>query len=128
MALTKHRGLGRGLDALLGGEEAARTDALATLPVGAIRPGKYQPRTRMDSTALGELAASIKTRGLMQPVLVRPLDRERYEHHVVYLTSADGLRPEIEALGMEAILARTVMTTAEGKRALARTVLRRIQP
>ena len=79
MALTKHRGLGRGLDALLGGEEAARTDALATLPVGAIRPGKYQPRTRMDSTALGELAASIKTRGLMQPVLVRPLDRERYE-------------------------------------------------
>lgn len=79
MALTKHRGLGRGLDALLGGDEAARADALATLPVGAIRPGKYQPRTKMDSTALGELAGSIKARGLMQPVLVRPLDRERYE-------------------------------------------------
>jgi len=74
----KRKGLGRGLDALLGGDEAAR-DTLATLPVGRIRPGRYQPRTRMDQEALAELASSIKSQGLMQPVLVRPVDRERYE-------------------------------------------------
>ena len=74
----KRKGLGRGLAALLGGDEAPR-DTLATLPVARIRPGRYQPRTRMDQEALAELAASIQSQGLMQPVLVRPVDRERYE-------------------------------------------------
>ena len=74
----RRKGLGRGLDALLGGDEPPR-DALPTLPVSRIRPGRYQPRTRMGQEALAELAASIKSQGLMQPVLVRPVDRERYE-------------------------------------------------
>ena len=74
----KSRGLGRGLDALLGGDEQPR-DALLTLPVGRIRPGRYQPRTKMDQQALAELAASIRSQGLMQPLLVRPVDRDRYE-------------------------------------------------
>jgi ParB family transcriptional regulator, chromosome partitioning protein len=79
--MNKPKGLGRGLDALLGGDESPRRDASATLPVGAIRPGKYQPRTRMDEQALAELAASIKAQGLVQPVLVRPIHGapERYE-------------------------------------------------
>jgi len=77
--MSKPKGLGRGLDALLGGSGEAPRDALTTLPVGRIRPGKYQPRTRMGQEALAELAASIKTQGLMQPVLVRPVDRDRYE-------------------------------------------------
>src|SRR6185436_601813 len=77
-------GLGRGLDALLGGDESgSRKDAMATLPVAAIRPGKYQPRTRMDEKALAELAASIRAQGLMQPLLVRPVGssngRDQYE-------------------------------------------------
>ena len=76
--MSKPKGLGRGLDALLGGAEVPR-DALATLPVSRIRPGRYQPRTRMGQEALAELAASIKTQGLIQPVLVRPVDRDRYE-------------------------------------------------
>jgi ParB family transcriptional regulator, chromosome partitioning protein len=76
----KPKGLGRGLDALLGGDEPPRRgDALATLPVGRIRPGKYQPRTKMDQQALAELAASIRSQGLMQPLLVRAVDRDRYE-------------------------------------------------
>src|SRR6185369_15364141 len=74
----KPKGLGRGLDALLGADEPPR-DALLTLPVAHIRPGRYQPRTRMDQEALAELAASIKSQGLMQPVLVRPVDGGRYE-------------------------------------------------
>jgi ParB family chromosome partitioning protein len=77
--MIKPKGLGRGLDALLGGDAPAPRDALATLPVGRIRPGKYQPRTKMDQQALAELAASIRSQGLMQPLLVRPVDRERYE-------------------------------------------------
>lgn len=76
--MNKRKGLGRGLDALLGGDEAPR-DTLTTLPIARIRPGRYQPRTRMDQEALAELAASIQAQGLMQPVLVRPVDRERYE-------------------------------------------------
>ena len=74
----KPKGLGRGLDALLGAEGAPR-DSLLTLPVSRIRPGRYQPRTRMDQQALAELAASIRTQGLIQPLLVRPVDRDRYE-------------------------------------------------
>jgi len=75
---TKAKGLGRGLDALLGGDEAPR-DSLLQLAVSRIRPGRYQPRTRMDQQALAELAASIRSQGLMQPLLVRPVDRDRYE-------------------------------------------------
>ena len=78
--MNKPRGLGRGLDALLGGEDTTpRKDAMASLPVGSIRPGKYQPRTRMDQQALAELAASIRAQGLMQPLLVRPVGRDQYE-------------------------------------------------
>lgn len=76
----KAKGLGRGLDALLGSvTEAGPRDALLTLPVARIRPGRYQPRTKMDQQALAELAASIRSQGLMQPLLVRPVDRDRYE-------------------------------------------------
>ncbi|MDR1888696.1 MAG: ParB/RepB/Spo0J family partition protein [Zoogloeaceae bacterium] len=80
----KTRGLGRGLDALLsGGSDEKRPDEQRQLPVDRLRPGKYQPRSRMDEAALAELAASIQAQGIMQPILVRPVDAtpgaERYE-------------------------------------------------
>jgi ParB family transcriptional regulator, chromosome partitioning protein len=75
MATKKLKGLGRGLDALLGGDsQPAPSKAPSSLPITQIQAGKYQPRTRMDETSLSELAASIKTQGIMQPVLVRPLE------------------------------------------------------
>jgi ParB family chromosome partitioning protein len=80
--MNRPKGLGRGLDALLGGGDEApprEKDATGTLPVKAIRPGKYQPRTRMDEQALNELAASIKAQGIMQPLLVRPVGNGSYE-------------------------------------------------
>ncbi len=77
--MNKPKGLGRGLDALLGGDDAPRKDSVATLAVGSIRPGKYQPRTHMDEQALKELAASIRAQGLMQPLLVRPVGRDQFE-------------------------------------------------
>lgn len=83
MATKKPKGLGRGLDALLGadapaidniGKAPAKPEGLpSTLPVSKMRAGKYQPRTRMDEGALGELAESIRTQGIMQPILVRAL-------------------------------------------------------
>jgi ParB family chromosome partitioning protein len=82
MATKKLKGLGRGLDALLGGdmdEVPAPPGAPSSLALSQLQAGKYQPRTRMDEGALNELAASIKTQGIMQPVLVRPVDGGRYE-------------------------------------------------
>lgn len=69
----KLKGLGRGLDALLAGNEAQNREQQRSLPVGSLQPGKYQPRTQMDATSLEELAASIRAQGLMQPILVRPV-------------------------------------------------------
>ena len=79
----KLKGLGRGLDALLAGNESQGKEQQRALPVGSLQPGKYQPRTQMDSVSLEELAASIRAQGLMQPILVRPVSEkfgeDRYE-------------------------------------------------
>jgi len=82
--MAKMKGLGRGLDALLGGDETpatapAQTDRQSELKIEQLQPGKYQPRSHMDEAALKELAASIKAQGIMQPILVRPVAGGRYE-------------------------------------------------
>ena len=85
MAAAKKRGLGRGLDALLGGDgEAApsvigQEGELRMLPIQQIQPGKYQPRRHWNDEALDELAASIKAQGLIQPVVVRSIGKNSYE-------------------------------------------------
>ena len=81
MSTLKKKGLGRGLEALLGSPaeivEVARQDGAPTvLKLEQMQPGKYQPRTRMDEGALQELAASIRAQGLMQPILVRKVDSD----------------------------------------------------
>ena len=77
---TKHKGLGRGLDALLGGNARARDhEELAQLPVAALCPGKYQPRTHMDEGSLAELADSIRARGVIQPIIVRAVGASQFE-------------------------------------------------
>jgi len=77
----KLKGLGRGLDALLDrdSESGPIAEHQATLRVDQLQRGRYQPRTKMDDASLQELAASIKRQGLMQPILVRPIERGRYE-------------------------------------------------
>ena len=71
--MAKLKGLGRGLDALLGGEDNAAPPQgdLRMMNVSHLAPGKYQPRTQMDSESLQELADSIRAQGLMQPILAR---------------------------------------------------------
>ena len=77
------KGLGRGLDALLDTDDAPSAapakESLAVLSIDCLQRGKYQPRTRMDEASLAELAASIGQQGLMQPILVRPIGKDRYE-------------------------------------------------
>ena len=81
--MIKMKGLGRGLDALLAGSDKPQGDEQRNLPIDHLQPGKYQPRSHMDAQALAELAASIKTQGIMQPILVRAVTSapgsERYE-------------------------------------------------
>ena len=69
--MKRNKGLGRGLDALLGGESTSTAASTGVLPLDQLRPGKYQPRTKMNPESLRELAESIKAQGVMQPVLVR---------------------------------------------------------
>lgn len=100
---TKKRGLGRGLDALLGSgnsrsaketaitnqppsaqsaegdQGASENNALKHLPVEFIQPGKYQPRLDIKAESLEDLAASIKVQGVMQPIVVRPITSNKYE-------------------------------------------------
>ena len=76
------RRLGRGLEALLGPTtvaEATADGSLTELAVGTIRPNRYQPRHAFDTAALAELAASMKSSGLLQPIVVRAVDGEQYE-------------------------------------------------
>jgi ParB family chromosome partitioning protein len=74
------KGLGRGLDALLDkDDEASGGESLKTVKLEELQPGKYQPRTRMDQTSLEELARSLKSQGVMQPILARSLGKGRYE-------------------------------------------------
>ena len=76
--MVKLKGLGRGLDALLASdiETAISTEAMRTLNVAQMQPGKFQPRSYMDDAALQTLADSIKAQGIMQPILVRQINSE----------------------------------------------------
>ncbi|RBP53775.1 ParB/RepB/Spo0J family partition protein [Arenicella xantha] len=88
MTSKKRKRLGRGLEALLGNTEpstdgevsrASITSAPNNLPIEKLQPGQYQPRTRMDQESLEELASSIKSQGIIQPILVRPVAGDKYE-------------------------------------------------
>ncbi len=86
MNVNKKRGLGRGLDALLGiGAERAAPeeqtgDTLRLIPIDLIQRGRFQPRLSIKPEALQELADSIRAQGVVQPVVVRPLAPSgRYE-------------------------------------------------
>jgi ParB family chromosome partitioning protein len=81
LTMVRPKGLGRGLDALLAGSDDTATsgESLQTLSLDRVRPGKYQPRSKMDAASLAELALSIKEQGVMQPILVRPVDGGSFE-------------------------------------------------
>lgn len=104
MVTKKPKGLGMGLEALLGPkvkervlEDGADAQLPTSLPLGDLVAGVYQPRTHMDEGALYELAESIKAQGIMQPILVRQLDEDQAKPH----RSAGSNRPVFEIIAGE---------------------------
>ena len=83
--MIQKRGLGKGLDALLGvvSEESSPTDKLRNIPVDLIKPGKYQPRKNINTEALRELADSIVKQGIVQPVLLRPSSKQSGTYELI---------------------------------------------
>jgi len=82
----KKRNLGRGLAALLGDEKPAGSEAadgLKRLPVHMLHPGKYQPRRRMVDEEIGELADSIREKGVLSPLLVRDHPEKPGEFEII---------------------------------------------
>jgi ParB family chromosome partitioning protein len=81
MVAIKKKGLGRGLEALLGEktQQASPSGDINRLPLTALQAGKYQPRQKMEAGALQELAESIREQGVMQPLLVRLVSPGKYE-------------------------------------------------
>lgn len=84
MATRKPKGLGRGLDALLGVDlTASNPEGVQLIPLTHIQAGQYQPRTFMDEGALNDLASSIKDQGLLQPILLRPIQNAEVKYEIV---------------------------------------------
>lgn len=88
MAVVKKArgGLGKGLDALLGKKddvviltEEKHAETVGELEIDKLQAGQYQPRTKMDPASLEELAQSIREQGLISPILVRPIAKDKYE-------------------------------------------------
>jgi len=86
--MTKRKGgLGRGLDTLLSSNATSKItsnsvgpgDRLQSLSIESIQRGQFQPRTRFDADELENLAASIRAKGIIQPIVVRPVDNDKYE-------------------------------------------------
>ena len=131
MATKKLKGLGRGLDALLGGGggdfTSPDTNQPSNLPVSQMQAGKYQPRTRMDEGALNELAASIKAQGLMQPILVRPIGQDTLSGLVKYEIIAGERRfraSQLAGLTEVPVLVRDVDDLAAAAMALIENIQR----
>ena len=130
MVTKKPKGLGRGLEALLGPkvEEAvapAASDMPSTLPVTDMVAGQYQPRTRMDEGALYELAESIKAQGIMQPILVRKLAKSEYAGKYEIIAGERRFRAsKLAGLDTVPVLVRDVPDEAAAAMALIENIQR----
>ena len=126
--VARKRGLGRGLDALLGADSRVQADGavaamgqrLDEVPVEWIRPGKYQPRKIMDEEALQELASSIKAQGLMQPIVLRSVSDNRYE-----IIAGERRWRAAQLAGMERVPA--VIKEVNDEAAMAMSLIENIQ-
>jgi len=124
MNATRLKGLGRGLDILLDPESDTRQDQRqGMLAVTALRPGKYQPRTRMDPGSLEELAASIKAQGLIQPISVRPVAAEGLVSYEIIAGERRWRAAQIAGLPEVPVLIRDIPDDA----ALAMSLIENIQ-
>lgn len=131
MVTKKPKGLGRGLEALLGpkvGDEplsTAASDVPSSLPITHMVAGQYQPRTRMDEGALYELAESIKVQGIMQPILVRKLAQGEHAGKYEIIAGERRFRAsKIAGLETVPVLVRDVPDEAAAAMALIENIQR----
>jgi ParB family chromosome partitioning protein len=128
MVTKKPKGLGLGLEALLGpkvSDAPAATDGTpTTLSVNALRAGKYQPRTRMDEGSLYELAESIKSQGVMQPILVRPLGPDAKGHYEIIAGERRFRAAKLAGLDTVPVLVKVVADEAAAVMALIENIQR----
>jgi ParB family chromosome partitioning protein len=117
-AVKKAKGLGRGLSALLGNDinviedlsrdEKKGPELPSSVPLNQIRAGKYQPRTQMDETALNELAESIRSQGIMQPILIRPIAGDQPEKYEIIAGERRFRAAKLAGLAEVPVLVREV--------------------
>ncbi|WP_284336214.1 ParB/RepB/Spo0J family partition protein [Comamonas sp. NoAH] len=130
MVTKKPKGLGRGLEALLGPKvdeapAAAVADVPSTLSVDQMVAGQYQPRTRMDEGALYELAESIKAQGIMQPILVRKLTKGEHKGKYEIIAGERRYRAsKLAGLDTVPVLVRDVPDEAAAAMALIENIQR----
>ncbi len=120
--VAKKRGLGRGLDALLPRREKADPPktGLEEVPIEFIQPGKYQPRTYFAEESITELSDSIKAQGVIQPIVLRPIDDDRYE-----IIAGERRWRAAQQAGLEKVPA--VIRTVDDESALAMSLIENIQ-
>lgn len=121
---VQKRGLGRGLDALLGSNvpatEVDPSDLLKEVPLAELRAGKHQPRRHFDEAALAELTESIKAQGVVQPILVRPIGIDRYE-----IVAGERRWRAAQAAGLKSIPA--VIRQMDDRSAMVKALVENIQ-
>ncbi|WP_442594404.1 ParB/RepB/Spo0J family partition protein [Parapusillimonas sp. JC17] len=133
MATRKPKGLGRGLDALLGadapiietlGKSSEKDSSPSVLKMDVLRAGQYQPRTRMDEGALNELADSIRSQGIMQPILVRPLGGKEVGKYEIIAGERRFRAARIAGLNEVPVLVREVPNESAAVMALIENIQR----
>jgi len=113
--------LGRGIDELIPRDRPVVTDSgLEEIPIELIQPGRYQPRSHFDPAAISQLAESIRSRGLMQPIVLRALEADRYE-----IIAGERRWRAAQLVGMEKITA--IIRNVDDEAALAMSLIENIQ-
>ena len=113
MSKKKKKRLGRGLEALLSSTEpvvsaSAGETVPNTLPIEKLQPGEYQPRTNMDQASLEDLAASIRSQGIIQPILVRPIGDKADQNYEIIAGERRWRAAQIAQLDEVPVLVRNI--------------------
>ena len=121
--MVRAKGLGKGLDALFSSGKPANSDSpepVVTLPIDGLQPGKFQPRTRMDENAIAELSESIRSQGIIQPLVVRALSSGQHE-----IIAGERRWRAAQKAGLNAV--PVVVKNADDKSAMAMALIENIQ-